>query len=411
MDQGRFALAYISVWLAATGIVVGAVMLLFLERGVISRLQALSSSVLRIGTSQDLSLRTSLGGKDQLAYLGAAINGMLDALERSTAQLRESEARNVAFLAAFPDMLLRLRRDGTLLDYRRPADGSYPALPPGLMGKTLREAVAAYPLVSRETVERALRAMEESAATGVPVVFEFATAGDRFFEARVVAMGAEEAFALVHDVTARKAAEEAERKEILLKEIHHRVKNNLQVISSLLDLQARAAPDPGTARLLRESKDRVRSMSLIHEKLYKSGGAEGVQFSEYVRDLTARLCHSFACTEETVGVEVDVDELSLDMDTAVPLGIIINELLTNALQYAFPDGRKGRVRISLHGAEEKTLLLSVRDDGVGLPAGVDYRSPASLGLRIVSTLAAQLHGTLAIEAGPGTVFTLSFPRP
>jgi two-component sensor histidine kinase len=283
-----------------------------------------------------------------------------------------------------------------------------------MLGRNVREVPEVYPVVGGEAVERALRAIEESAASGTPVVFEFLSQDDgvkRFFEARVVAVGSDEAIALVHDVTAHKTAEEAARREILLKEIHHRVKNNLQVISSLLDLQARAARDPGTARLLRESKDRVRSMSLIHEKLYMNGNTEGVRFAEYVKDLTARLCHSFSCAEATIGVELDVEDVTLDMDTSVPLGIIINELVTNALKYAHPDGGSGRVRISLRSGDGSMLTLSVRDDGVGFPADVDYRSPSTLGLRIVNTLASQLHGTLALEKGPGAAFSLSFPRP
>ncbi len=414
LAQAGWTLWYIFVSLAAIALVVGGVVLLFLEKVVISRVHSLSSSLLRIGTSQDLSLRTVVRGRDQLAYLAAAINGMLETVEKSTAALRASEARNEAFLAAFPDLLFRLKRDGTLLDYRWPGDAPYRKLPPGLVGSSVRSMPDVYPVVGREAVERALASIDESAATGAPVVFEFPSESDgvkRIFEARVVAVGPDEAIALVRDVTAQKTAQEAERKEILLKEIHHRVKNNLQVISSLLDLQARAAQDPATARILQESKDRVRSMSLIHEKLYMRGGAEGVRFSEYVRDLTARLCDSFACAEQGIGVELDVEDLTLDMDTSVPLGIIINELLTNALKYAYPDGGKGRILISMHAGEDGMLQLSVRDDGAGFPAHLDYRYPATLGLRIVNTLASQLHGELTMETGRGTVFTVSFPQP
>jgi two-component sensor histidine kinase/sensor domain CHASE-containing protein len=411
--QGIRTLWYATAWLALIGVAFGAVVLLYLEGAVLSRVHALSASVLRIGTSQDLSLRTAMSGTDQLAYLGAAINGLMDTLSSSTAELRQSEARGEAFLAALPDVLFRLKRDGTILDYRWPPDAPYRALPPGILGMNVRDVPSLYPLVGPQVVEEALAAMGE-AAPSAPRIFEFPTVDNgvrRLFEARLVAAGPDEFIALVHEITDRKAREEAERKEVLLKEIHHRVKNNLQVISSLLDLQARAAGDPVTARLLRESKDRVRSMALIHEKLYQAGGAEGVLFPDYVKDLTARLCHSFACSADTVSVEVEAGDLSLDMDSAVPLGIIINELLTNALKYAYPGGSSGKVRVTMRREGPGVLCLALSDDGVGLPAGMDWRNPSTLGLRIVNTLVTQLRGTLSVGPGPGASFTVTFPAP
>jgi two-component sensor histidine kinase/sensor domain CHASE-containing protein len=412
--NGIRTLWFISAWLAAAGLVLGAVMILFLERAVLSRLLSLSGSVLRIGTSQDFSVRTTVRGKDQIAYLGAAINGMLESLERSTAALRASEARNEAFLAAFPDVLFRVHRDGTLLDYRWPSYAPYPKLPAGLIGSNIRDVPALYPWVTPDIILRARAAMEASATTGAAGVFEFSTRDEReerFFEARVVASGSGEAVALVHDITARKKQEQGELKEVLLKEIHHRVKNNLQVISSMLDLQGRAARDPETTRLFRESRDRVRSMSLIHEKLYQAGDTGQVTFSDYVRDLTAQLCHSFACSAEAIHIDVQAGDMFLDMDTAVPLGIVINELLTNALKHAFPDGRVGRISVTLGRGPAGMVVLGVSDDGEGPPAGLDISAPTTLGLRIVNTLVAQLGGTLELSTETGSAFMVRFPAP
>jgi len=253
-----------------------------------------------------------------------------------------------------------------------------------------------------------------------------AESGRRWYQERFVASSDKEVIVLVREVTDLKQAEEARRKEILLKEIHHRVKNNLQVISSLLALQANATKDEHTRGLLNESRNRVHSMALIHEKLYHSADEQGVNFNAYVRDLAAHLRHSYAGNSEAVTISIDVEEITLDMDVLVPCGLIINELMTNALKYAFPEGRVGTISVKMRrdaaemrrdAAEMRrqteaaaVLVLTVSDDGVGLPAEVDVRAPLSLGLRIVNSLVSQLHGTVTAGSGPGASFTITFPE-
>ena len=180
----------------------------------------------------------------------------------------------------------------------------------------------------------------------------------------------------MRDVTAMRQAEQAQQKEILLKEIHHRVKNNLQVISSLLDLQARAARDEETRRLLSESQGRVRSMALIHERLYGSG-SDAVNFADYARDLVAHLRHSLSGDSERVAVAVDIAEAALDMDLSVPCGLVINELLTNALKHAFPDGLGPGAWSSRSAAAPATRSsCGSPTTGSGFPPGSIPRSPA-----------------------------------
>ena len=214
-----------------------------------------------------------------------------------------------------------------------------------------------------------------------------------------MASGEDEAIVLVRDVTAQKQAEEARRNAVLLKEIHHRVKNNLQVISSLLALQAGATSDVKTRALLAESRDRVRSMALIHEKLYQTADERGISFAGYVRDLATHLRHSYAGNSEAVVMGIDVEEISLDIDVSVPCGLIINELLSNALKYAFPDGRRGTIGINLRRSEDGVVTLTISDDGVGMPQDLDFRNPSTLGLRIVNILVEQIKGTLALNPG------------
>jgi len=403
--QGMRSFGYFFLCLAAIGVVFGVVVIVYVERTILSRVIALGRGVLALGSEGEQGRRVAIEGKDQIAYLGAAVNGMLDALEKST-------RRNEAFLDAIPDTIFRIDRDGTIIDARSPAKLSLVEAANALVGKDTEEILLLYPFISPERLERSIEATATALATGAPQTMEFdveVNGTRRFFEERIVASGENEAIALVRDVTAQKRAEEEQRKEILLKEIHHRVKNNLQVISSLLALQAGAASDPHTRSLLRESQDRIRSMALIHEKLYQTGAERGVTFAEYARDLAAHLRHSYAGDSEAVDVEVDVAELSLDMDVSVPCGLIINELLSNALKHAFPGGRKGRVRLGLRRGEGDTLVLTVSDDGIGFPSDIDVRAPRTLGLRIVNILAAQIGGSLDLRTAGGTTFTLAFP--
>jgi two-component sensor histidine kinase len=391
-----------------------AAVLVFLEKAVISRVHDLSADVLTVGTSNDLSLRVSHSGKDEIAYLGAAINGMLEALESSTGELRKIEARNAALLSAVPDMIVRVSRDGTLLDFRPAAEMPFRGISEGHIGMSLRRIHLDFPAVPAEAVEWAMGTAAASCPGEAPSVLDFSMEEDgkrRSLEARAVCGGENETVFFIRDVTAEKNLEEAQRKEIMLKEIHHRVKNNLQVISSLLDLQARASDNRHTAEVLRESRMRLHSMSIIHEKLYRSGDSSGIPVQEYVRDLVSNLRKSFAADPQAIGFRVNTEDLSLDMDVAVPCGLIINELVSNALKYAFPRGRKGEVRIGFQRGEAGRLVLEVGDDGVGLPPEVDVHSPSTLGLRIVNVLAGQLKGSLEASDDGGTTIRVSFPEP
>jgi two-component sensor histidine kinase len=201
---------------------------------------------------------------------------------------------------------------------------------------------------------------------------------------------------------------EVHEKEILLKEIHHRVKNNLQVISSLFNLQARQVRETGTLQILRDSQTRVRSMALIHEKLYQSKNLARINFGEYVQSLSADLFHSYQRTLGGIELKVQVDEVFLDLDQAIPCGLILNELMTNALKYAFPGGRQGTIKVELHNGSGDMVTLLVMDDGVGLPSDLDIHKTNTLGWQLINSLVAQLSGTLSIENTNGTCCGITF---
>lgn len=219
---------------------------------------------------------------------------------------------------------------------------------------------------------------------------------------------------ILRDVSDRMIAEEKIRtslreKEALLKEIHHRVKNNLQVVSSLLGLQSRAVSDEITRKMFQESQNRIHSMALLHESLYQSSNLSKIDFPEYIRQLAAHLFHSYGVPPERIHLRTDLDKLYLHLDAAVPCGLIINELISNSLKYAFPDGRTGEVRVELHEHQDHMAHLVVADNGVGLRSDIDWITARTLGLRLVRTLAEQLGAKLEMSSHAGTQVQLTFP--
>jgi PAS domain S-box-containing protein len=197
-------------------------------------------------------------------------------------------------------------------------------------------------------------------------------------------------------------------KELMLKEIHHRVKNNLQIISSLLSLQSSSIHDPTDVTLFGESVDRIRSMALIHDRLYKSPDLAGIEFREYIESLVTSLFHSYG--RPAVSFNTDVQDVRLSIDTAIPFGLIINELVTNALKHAFPQGRTGEIKVSLTPSQDGGVRLSVADNGVGMPVHIDLEKTTSLGLQLVGILTHQLMGTIEIRREGGTTFSIFIPQ-
>jgi len=212
-------------------------------------------------------------------------------------------------------------------------------------------------------------------------------------------------------VEARTAQLQASLKEneVLLQEIHHRVKNNLQVISSLISMQARSLGPDGSRDALEECQMRVQAIALIHDQLYQSKDCARVPFAEYARALIGNVFKVTDVRPERVRLELAIHDVTLAVDRAIPCGLILNELITNALKHAFPQGRSGTVRVELNRVGEGTLLLEVKDDGAGLPPGFDvYQSP-SLGLQLVCMLAEQVQAAIDVERAAGTCFRLTLP--
>ena len=219
----------------------------------------------------------------------------------------------------------------------------------------------------------------------------------------------------VSDITERKAIEEKAQasireKDSFLREIHHRVQNNLQVVSSLLYLQSKSVGDPQMLNILLESQERIRSIALIHEQLYKSEDLSHVNFRDYLGTLTTNLFQTYGSETAKVKLTFDADtRVSFTVDKAIPCGLIVNELVSNALKHAFVGRTGGTIFVSLRRNKDDTMSLVVKDDGIGLPPHVDFRHTPSLGLQLVNTLVNQLGATIQFQRKGGTVFTIVFP--
>jgi two-component sensor histidine kinase len=195
-------------------------------------------------------------------------------------------------------------------------------------------------------------------------------------------------------------------KALLLKEIHHRVKNNLQIIASLLRLNTKYSGDERVEEIFRESQDRIRSMAAVHSMLYKSENFAEINFGEYIRETARQLFRSYNTNPEAISLWINAENVILSVDTAIPCGLIINELISNALKHAFPDGRRGEIRIEMD-QDENGVRIIFEDNGAGFPEGMDFRNTETLGLQLVNMLVAQLDGAIEMVGNGGTRYVIT----
>lgn len=216
------------------------------------------------------------------------------------------------------------------------------------------------------------------------------------------------------EISGRKKAEELikdslKEKELLIKEIHHRVKNNLQIVSSLLKLQSGYVKDEEALNMLLESQNRIQSMALVHQKLYQSKDLSRINFNEYLNQLLSHIRHAYKIDADSFSIKVNTENIQVDVDTAIPCGLIVNELVTNSLKHAFPNFKKGNIQIDLRTDKGGNYVLSVGDDGIGFPEKLDFRNTSTLGLQLVITLVEQLSGQIELKNETGATFEIKFP--
>ncbi|MGL5080738.1 MAG: sensor histidine kinase [Microcoleaceae cyanobacterium] len=337
-----------------------------------------------------------------------------DITERQRIQeaLLRSAATNRALINAIPDLILRIDREGTFVNYKAASHQNLQFLPEDFLGKKVAEVL---PL---ELTEPTLKAVAAALKTGQLQTFEYQLMinGElKFWESRIFMSADEEVMVLVRDISDRKQVEEELRtslleKELLVREVHHRVKNNLQVISSIFSLQSQTTDDPELLSVLDESQDRIRSMALIHEQLYQSNSLARINFEEYIKSLTQNLRYSYNTKFKTMSFQLEIEPIVLNLDTAIPCGLLINELVSNALKHGFLPRQSGEIGIKLFtiDSEKNKLCLVVQDNGMGLPKQFDINCTSSLGLRLVRALTRQLKGELEMYNQNGAVFKITF---
>jgi two-component system, sensor histidine kinase PdtaS len=296
-----------------------------------------------------------------------------------------------AFLEAAPDPIVVIDDAGTIRAANPAAERMFRLGRGDLIG---RPAVAILPDLDPSEPSAAVQELTGIGRGGDPIPVELSL-GTLADGARSIWIG------ILRDIRPRRAAEAAARasvreKEALVQEIHHRVKNNLQVISSLLKLQSQHIVDPQAREMFAESQHRIRSMALVHEKLYQSSDLARVNIRDYVASLAVLLLRSFGVDSQRIRFAVTGDDVYLGIDAAVPCGLIVNELLSNCFKHAFPDGRAGSVEVRVDGGDHGRFTVSVEDDGAGLPPHVDLVRADTLGLQLVRTLADQLHGEIEV---------------
>ena len=362
--------------------------------------------------------------KDSAGNSTGALSSARDITEERQAEtaLRQNEAKFRSIFESIQDVYYEARLDGTILEMSpsiQPlSDGQYSR--EDLLGKSI---LAFYsnpeerPFFLKNLMEKgrltdyeiSLRNRDGNLIPCSLAAKIFSDAGGR----------PEKIVGSIRNITERKKAEDQKEaaldalrtslreKELLLQEIHHRVKNNMQIISSLFNLEAVHA-SPETREILKKGQTRILSLSLVHERLYRSADLSRINLSEYIQDLAVHLFQVYLVDSSQVRLETDLEEVSLDINSAIPFGLILNELIANALKHAFPDGRKGVVRIRLARAPGDSVEFQVFDDGVGLPEGIDFQNPASFGFEIINLLVGQLEAEISLERKGGTTFTLKF---
>jgi len=337
--------------------------------------------------------------------------------KRIVEMVKESEERFHSITQSANDAIITANSKGNIIFWNNSARNLFGYRDEEVMGKHLTF------LMPERYRDTHLKGMEQLLATGMPnvigkrvellglrkdgseVIIELSLStwktGDKLFYSGIL-----------RDITERKLADETirkslEEKEVLIREIHHRVKNNMQIVSSLLRLQSQNIEDKKYKDMFIESQNRVYSMALIHEKLYQSESLAQINFKDYIDGIVTNIIE-YHRIKSNIRIDSNIENISMKIDYAVPVGLIINELLTNSFKYAFPDGRQGKIQISLK-SDNNNIQLSISDDGIGIPKELDIRNTKSLGLYLVTALAeGQLHGKIILNRERGTEFQISF---
>jgi PAS domain S-box-containing protein len=347
----------------------------------------------------------------ELTILKAAADSIASAIERNQAEkaLAISEKKSKTIISAIPDMMFIMDQEGRYLDFAYESEELLALDPQKLIGKNLSDIG-----LTTEEFNLANIKLKKAFGEGTRESFEYKLdlpIGTHYFEARMMKLSEEEVLCIVRDITEQVNAqtlinESLKEKEVLLREIHHRVKNNMQIIHSLLNLQKRTVSQSETKEVLKESQGRVMAMAMIHEKLYQSSNLTKINFKIYVEKLVRQLFSLYNVNEQQIKIFFKMENIEMNVDTAIPCGLIINEIITNSLKYAFPMG-EGILKLELKKTNNDFFMV-IEDDGIGLPDDISLEKTSTLGLQLVNSLISQIDGSITLEEGLGTRYIIKF---
>lgn len=343
----------------------------------------------------------------------------MDVTERKHAEtiLKESENKYKTLFESDPDYTILISREGILLDVNDAMVDLTGLSKKELVGKNF----TVLNFLLEKEMEQHIKQFEHDLKGNKIEAHQYQIidrAGIKhWINTRIIPLKSSESvksiLVISTDITDIKKAEEKlklslKEKEVLLREIHHRVKNNMQIISSLLNLQAfQLVDDEIAVDVLKESQNRVKSMAMVHENLYLSPDLTHIAVDDYIKRLVPNIFYSYSIMENQIKPNINVENIKLNIETVVPCGLIINELVSNSLKHAFPDGKKGEVKVSLKKMADKYILI-ISDDGIGFPRDLDYKNTDSLGLQLVNNLVKQINGTISMDTNHGTTFRIIF---
>jgi PAS domain S-box-containing protein len=399
--------------LLISGIIAAFLIYNYLDRNLLRRLDKITSSVLDIGKSNDLSGRVPVLGDDELANLATSVNRMLQSLEKSNIDLKKSrEGYKTIFENTGTAMLLLDKNMNILLANTHFKD----IFNLNKENNNLKDLMA-------EKDQTKLQDYQLNLENNVSDFknYEFHLINKKgevrdFYATFSFMKDSDEVLISLIDITEHKKTgnkirESLKEKEILLREIHHRVKNNLQIISVLLSLQSEEIDDPEILEKYKESENRIHSMALIHERMYQSKDLSSIDFSDYVQNLIADISYAYGFDGSNLDINLDLNNYNLSIETVMPLGLIINELVSNSLKYAFKDQAENKINIILKKQNNDNFILEISDNGIGFPENIDFRNTRSLGLQLVNELVQQIDGQVELFNEKGTKFIINFHEP
>ncbi len=409
------AIFYLTLSIIIIGAIAAILVYYYLDKILLYRLDQITSSIIGIRKSDDLNRRIPVLGNDELADLAISVNEMLSSLYKSNLELEKSEESYRTIFENTGTAMLLVDKNLNIVLANSEFEHIF-----GLERKNLMNFIEES---HKEKIQEYIESMN-AGDKNILQSYEFQLINKKgdikdFFTTFGFLSGSGETLISFIDVTehnnaVKKIKNSLKEKEILLREIHHRVKNNLQIIASLLMLQAEECENKELLSKYKESENRIHAMALIHERIYQSKNLSNINFADYIQSLIDDLIYSYGFNSNELEINIDSGNFNLSIETVMPLGLIINELVSNSLKYAFKGFQEGspkKLGISLNLNRENFFVLEVCDNGVGIPADFDIENTTSLGILLVNELVKQLDGELEVTKGPGTRFIISFQEP